>query len=45
MPAVLIEMGFLTNAAEERALAADERQNAIVQALVDAVVRFREARQ
>ena len=45
MPAVLIEMGFLTNAAEERALAADERQNAIVQALVDAVVLFREARQ
>jgi N-acetylmuramoyl-L-alanine amidase len=45
MPAVLIEMGFLTNAAEERALSADERQNAIVQALVDAVVRFREARQ
>jgi N-acetylmuramoyl-L-alanine amidase len=45
MPAVLIEMGFLTNAAEERALSANERQNAIVQALVDAVVKFREARQ
>jgi N-acetylmuramoyl-L-alanine amidase len=45
MPAVLIEMGFLTNAVEERALSAAERQNAIVQALVDAVVKFREARQ
>jgi N-acetylmuramoyl-L-alanine amidase len=45
MPAVLVEMGFLTNPIEERALSADERQNAIVQALVDAVVRFREARQ
>jgi len=44
MPAVLVEIGFLTNAAEERALAGDERQSAIVQALVDAIVRFREAR-
>jgi N-acetylmuramoyl-L-alanine amidase len=43
MPAVLVEMGFLTNAAEERALAGDARQTDIVQALVDAVVRFREA--
>jgi N-acetylmuramoyl-L-alanine amidase len=41
-PAVLVEMGFLTNAAEERALAGDARQNEIVQALVDAVLRFRE---
>ncbi|MGH9331601.1 MAG: N-acetylmuramoyl-L-alanine amidase family protein, partial [Vicinamibacterales bacterium] len=43
MPAVLVEMGFLTNAAEERALAGDARQGDIVQALVEAVVRFREA--
>ena len=44
MPAVLVEMGFLTNAPEERALSGDARQADIVQALYDAVVRFREAR-
>jgi N-acetylmuramoyl-L-alanine amidase len=44
MPAVLVEMGFLTNAAEERALAGDARQTDVVQALVDAVARFQEAR-
>jgi N-acetylmuramoyl-L-alanine amidase len=43
MPAVLVEMGFLTNAQEERALAGDARQTDIVQALFDAVVTFREA--
>ncbi len=44
MPAVLVEMGFLTNAPEERALSGDARQADIVQALYDAVVRFREAK-
>jgi N-acetylmuramoyl-L-alanine amidase len=44
MPAVLVEMGFLTNAQEERALAGETRQADIVQALFDAVARFREAR-
>jgi N-acetylmuramoyl-L-alanine amidase len=42
MPAVLIEMGYLTNAAQEKQLAGAEFQNVIVQALVDAVVRFRD---
>jgi N-acetylmuramoyl-L-alanine amidase len=41
MPAVLVETGFLTNIAQEKQLAGDEYQNAIVQALVDGIVRFR----
>jgi N-acetylmuramoyl-L-alanine amidase len=41
MPAVLVEMGFLTNAQQEQQLAGDEHQNALVQALVEAVVRYR----
>jgi N-acetylmuramoyl-L-alanine amidase len=44
MPAVLVEMGFLTNAQEERALSGDARQADLVQALFDAVARFREGR-
>jgi N-acetylmuramoyl-L-alanine amidase len=40
MPAVLIELGYLTNAEQEKQLASNEFQNAVVQALVDAVVRF-----
>ena len=42
MPAVLIEMGYLTNPDQERQLAADEFQNTLVQAIYDAVVRFRD---
>jgi N-acetylmuramoyl-L-alanine amidase len=42
MPAVLVEMGFLTNPGEERQLTTAGYQDAIVQALVDAVVRFRD---
>lgn len=42
MPAVLIEMGFLTNADQERQLNSGTFQDAIVQALVDAIVRFRD---
>lgn len=41
MPAVLVELGFLTNAEQEQQLAGDGHQNALVQALVDAVVRYR----
>jgi N-acetylmuramoyl-L-alanine amidase/putative salt-induced outer membrane protein YdiY len=44
MPAVLVEMGFITNAEQERQLASEEFQVAVVQALVASVVRFREAR-
>jgi len=45
MPAVLVEMGFLTNPQEEQQLAGDERQNTIVQALVDGVLRYRSSTQ
>lgn len=44
MPAVLVEMGFMTNADQEKQLRSDEFQNRIVQALVEAVTRFRDAR-
>jgi N-acetylmuramoyl-L-alanine amidase len=43
MPAVLVEMGYLTNVDQARRLAGAEFQNALVQALFDAVVRFRDA--
>jgi N-acetylmuramoyl-L-alanine amidase len=42
MPAVLVEVGYLTNADQERAIAASELQAAVAQALVDAIVRFRD---
>jgi len=41
MPAILLEMGFLTNHQQEQQLAGDEFQNLVVQGLVDAIVRFR----
>jgi N-acetylmuramoyl-L-alanine amidase len=41
MPAVLVELGFLTNAQQERQLASDEHQNVLVQALVEGIVRYR----
>ncbi len=44
MPAVLVEMGFLTNADQEKQLRSDDFQNRIVQALVESVARFRDAR-
>jgi N-acetylmuramoyl-L-alanine amidase len=43
MPAVLVELGFLTNAQQEQQLAGDEHQNALVQALVEGIVRYRAA--
>ena len=42
MPAVLVEIGFMTNPEQEKALGSDEYQNAIVQALVEAVVHYRD---
>ena len=42
MPAALIEMGFLANADQERQLAGAEFQAAFVQAVADAVARFRD---
>jgi len=43
MPAVLIEMGYLTNAEQEKQLASADFQNTLVQALVDAVMKYRDA--
>lgn len=41
MPAVLVEMAYLTNTAQEKAAAGDEFRNAVAQALYNAIVRFR----
>ena len=41
MPAVLVEMGFLTNAQQEQQLGSDDLQNRLVQALVDGILRYR----
>ena len=40
---VLIEMGYLTNPDQEKQLVGDGFQNALVQGLVDAVMKFRDA--
>jgi N-acetylmuramoyl-L-alanine amidase len=42
MPAVLIEMGYLTNAAQEKQIAGGDFQNTFVQGLLDAIVKFRD---
>jgi len=42
MPAVLIEMGYLTNADQEKLLVGNEFQGTLVQAVVDVIVRFRD---
>ena len=42
MPAVLLEVGYLSNAEQAKLLAGDAFQNAVVQALFDAIVKFRE---
>jgi N-acetylmuramoyl-L-alanine amidase len=43
MPAILLEMGYLTNAQQETALAGNDLQNAISQSLLEAIVRYRDA--
>ena len=43
MPAVLVELGYLTNPEQAKLLATDVFQNTIVQALFDAIVKFRDA--
>jgi len=45
MPAVLVEVGYLSNPEQEKAIASDGFQGALVQALYDAVVRYRDSRQ
>jgi N-acetylmuramoyl-L-alanine amidase len=42
MPAILVELGYLTNADQEQQLGAAEFQNTLVQAISDAVLKFRE---
>jgi N-acetylmuramoyl-L-alanine amidase len=42
MPAVLVEVGYLTNPDQAALLKTDAFQNALVQSLYDAVVRFRD---
>jgi N-acetylmuramoyl-L-alanine amidase len=42
MPAVLVEVGFLSNADEEQQLLSDPYQSTIVQGLLDGILRFRE---
>jgi N-acetylmuramoyl-L-alanine amidase len=42
MPAVLVEVGYLSNAAQEKLIASSDFQSAIVQGLVDAIVRYRD---
>jgi N-acetylmuramoyl-L-alanine amidase len=44
MPAALVEVGFLTNPAQEQQLTTDTFQNALVGALLESVIRFRNNR-
>jgi N-acetylmuramoyl-L-alanine amidase len=41
MPAVLVEMAFLSNPQQETQLATDGFKNSVVQALYDAILRYR----
>jgi len=43
MPAVLVEMGFLTNADQETAVIGNDFQTTFVQALSDAIVKYRDS--
>ncbi len=43
MPAVLIEMGYLTNTGQEQALRGNELPNGVALAMLDAISRFRGA--
>jgi N-acetylmuramoyl-L-alanine amidase len=44
MPAVLVEMGFISNPEQEKQLTSEAFQASLVQALVDSIVRFRDTR-
>ena len=43
MPAVLVEVGYLTNPEQAKLMAGDAFQNAVVQALFEAIVKFRDS--
>ena len=43
MPAVLLEVGYLTSPDQEKQVAAGEFQNTVVQAIVEAIMKFRDA--
>jgi N-acetylmuramoyl-L-alanine amidase len=43
MPAVMLEMGYLTNAEQETQMTSPEFQNTLVQAVFDAVLQFRDS--
>jgi N-acetylmuramoyl-L-alanine amidase len=43
MPAVLLEVGYLSNAAQEKQIAGNDFQTTLVQGLVDAIMRYRDA--
>jgi len=45
MPAALVEMAYLTNADQERSVQSAEFQGGLVQAMFDAIVRFRSYRE
>jgi N-acetylmuramoyl-L-alanine amidase len=45
MPAILVEIGFLSNPAEERRMRTPEFQRAIAEALLRAILAFRDERQ
>jgi N-acetylmuramoyl-L-alanine amidase len=42
MPAVLVEMGFITNPEQEKLLTSDGFQSSVVQALVDSITQYRD---
>ena len=42
MPAVLVEMGFLSNASQEKLITGDAFQTTFVQVVYDAIVKFRD---
>lgn len=42
MPAVLLEVGYLTNSSQEQAITGADLQASIAQSLLDAIVRFRD---
>jgi N-acetylmuramoyl-L-alanine amidase len=42
MPSVLVEMFFITNRTEGRAMTQDTYQNAVVESLYDGIVKYKE---